>query len=867
MKKFLFICVLLSWAVSFSQQHDEAFKLISTSLGKGVVDTYEKGESRKNFEYRIDSLNVKVPVSYVSIGTKGKLSLIMKVDTSFYSPDSIYFFSEITQKRESGAFQDGKLYLAVYGNVQDQAISVYYKKTLIHRIQVLSVKKRVEKIWIVPLSTGRISADSIQRSLNKIFRPAGISYSVTLKKTFRLKTFPDTRLFRNPSEANERYTREMKYIRDAYLKLHPELKNVHLVFVIPGFNDVGRTRYGVKEKTMYFIQKGFSKLLAQRIASELAGEFTDFSWKKTDANNQRARLNFDIWKQINFKERVYSYFDDYEDIPASTGLVAFYFWKEDALGNIEIPEKGISEPLFFIRRPYKRNTFSYHLQLDDFWVKTIFSIKSVPFNLLHLLGIIGSTWLALFIGIKWRRHIKAKWKLPRLFRLLSLPIIFTGILVANYGLFLLVNLAYSLYEVRSGTIDEFAGKKLAYVQQQIQSNIHPSKLEEKSLSSEMLVQAGANIELRQRDQVLYFEATVGETNKIEKFRCVDAKKTIELPSLDKPIPAQNHYFIITYRKEDGTRLKDEVYNYLGVNVTASLSSKDPIRRILLFVNGYRPTSLGSGFQQHFYDIQKNGFEYPDSYNRLYNFDRYAYWHPWNNIDQRFINVFLPTETYYADGHFSVSTSNYRSIINFSTASTQYPKRCKQGKPHHCFYTSSVKSKFFGARKKKTLNMINYRSNRFGFAERKRNGKVAGRNLYYALNELPNSSKNDTLFVVAHSMGFAYSLGMIEELRGKINFGSFIIIAPENAGAGEVNSKEWKEIWQYGSNLNSKYPDAPCLQDGVAPQVKVKGLPAEKRVFIPIEFYARKGYFDSHFIGYYTWIFDLKKYQKGYITRH
>ena len=135
-----------------------------------------------------------------------------------------------------------------------------------------------------------------------------------------------------------------------------------------------------------------------------------------------------------------------------------------------------------------------------------------------------------------------------------------------------------------------------------------------------------------------------------------------------------------------------------------------------------------------------------------------------------------------------------------------------------------------------------------------------------LNELPEFSENDTIYIVAHSMGFAYSIGMIESLRNKIQFGGFYILAPDNAKSGFVKPEEWKEIWQYGSNLNQDYEDAPCLQDGVAPQTSVKGLSKENRLFIPKKSYKQKGFFDSHFVGYYTWILDIPQGEKGSIKQ-
>jgi hypothetical protein len=80
------------------------------------------------------------------------------------------------------------------------------------------------------------------------------------------------------------------------------------------------------------------------------------------------------------------------------------------------------------------------------------------------------------------------------------------------------------------------------------------------------------------------------------------------------------------------------------------------------------------------------------------------------------------------------------------------------------------------------------------------------------------------------------------IRGKINFGGFFILAPENACAGKTIKKEWKEVWQYGANLEPKTRNAPCLQDGVAAQTKAKGLGENNRVFFPKENEKNMGFF-------------------------
>jgi hypothetical protein len=290
------------------------------------------------------------------------------------------------------------------------------------------------------------------------------------------------------------------------------------------------------------------------------------------------------------------------------------------------------------------------------------------------------------------------------------------------------------------------------------------------------------------------------------------------------------------------------------------------KRILLFVNGYRPSSIGHSFEDNFADIRKNGLEFPNSSNLIYSYDRFDYWRPWQKMDERFEERINPTEIYYADGHHSVSTSNHGSLLNFTKLSAQYPKRCSNPKKHKCFTTELKSTGIFGAKDVVTFDMLPQESNKKGFKLRRENGRVAAQNLLMMCNEIPNKSSNDTLYIVAHSMGYAYALGMIEELRGKVHFGGFYIIAPENAEEGSVKSEEWKEVWQYGSRLSKKSKDAPCLQDGIAPQTGVGGLGESHRIYIPNQLYKRKGFFDSHFIGYYSWILDLDHLEKGSIKQ-
>jgi hypothetical protein len=122
-----------------------------------------------------------------------------------------------------------------------------------------------------------------------------------------------------------------------------------------------------------------------------------------------------------------------------------------------------------------------------------------------------------------------------------------------------------------------------------------------------------------------------------------------------------------------------------------------------------------------------------------------------------------------------------------------------------------------------------------------------------------------LDIVCHSMGYAYALGMVEALKGKIAFGRLYVIAPENAGSGTVDINQWQEIWQYGADLGRQdgiTPDPDDKQDGIAPQTRCGLLPETHRVYIPDG--VTKGFYESHNIENYKWIFTRIPSENGYV---
>ncbi|MEY4659583.1 MAG: hypothetical protein RJB36_1349, partial [Bacteroidota bacterium] len=171
------------------------------------------------------------------------------------------------------------------------------------------------------------------------------------------------------------------------------------------------------------------------------------------------------------------------------------------------------------------------------------------------------------------------------------------------------------------------------------------------------------------------------------------------------------------------------------------------------------------------------------------------------------------------------------------------------------------------KKVNTVDLLATSPNYDGFNVRFKNGKIAGYNLLQVLNEAPNFSQNDTVYIVSHSMGHAYALGMATVLKGHVQLGDYFAIAPENPVGKRMDVHPWKHIWQYGTFRSGPYKQAPCQQDGVAPQSLIKGISSFQRISFPTSFGNQLGFFNSHFVGYYTWIFDIEAGKAGHVPQH
>jgi hypothetical protein len=340
-----------------------------------------------------------------------------------------------------------------------------------------------------------------------------------------------------------------------------------------------------------------------------------------------------------------------------------------------------------------------------------------------------------------------------------------------------------------------------------------------------------------RPPVVYFDMIPNGTSYTRKYlQCSDS---VKLSKFGIKVLANTHYIVRIYRKTNNEIDYYKIFDFAGNEVTNKFINPAPVypKRYLVFANGYRGP---------FEDLDVSD-------GLLTDYDRFKYWREDNiNIANKFSERLRPNARYFIDGSFPIITSNHIDMANFTASTSCTP----------VFYSC-----------------LNSNPNEAGFNIRKAQGTKVATILLSTIKADPERANvMDTIDIVAHSMGYAYVLGMMEALKDKVIFGRIYIIAPENACSGGFDWSKVQEVWQYGSNNNEGDPerDLPIFQDGVAPQcpcVGINEIQADKggRAYIPKNITIPNGKFGQfdgrHSITNYGWIFNnLGEDDKGYVKQ-
>lgn len=302
---------------------------------------------------------------------------------------------------------------------------------------------------------------------------------------------------------------------------------------------------------------------------------------------------------------------------------------------------------------------------------------------------------------------------------------------------------------------------------------------------------------------------------------IESSRYVQDPRTGDSILAKAHIYHYTrYASKDSIKY-DNFYSGAGTNITATLFAEVKPTKYSLFINGYR----GSKFDAD----RSKGF--------VYSMDRTNYW---MKTDQK-IDELIPNNTrIYMDGHASVKTSVHRSKIHFAY--------------------SYLRIKSSKGKEKKALKyqLLNQRENSSGYRKRRIQGSqgAAALDVFLHRNH-PLYTAHDTIEVFAHSMGVAYSEGLLENMNPALYYRSYYLLSPEGYKSCVIPQQKFDYVWQFGSNLGEADSDPLWEQDGIAPQGKIAHLETSAklqfaRYFIPKD-WPSKNFIDSHMLYNYDWI--------------
>ena len=162
----------------------------------------------------------------------------------------------------------------------------------------------------------------------------------------------------------------------------------------------------------------------------------------------------------------------------------------------------------------------------------------------------------------------------------------------------------------------------------------------------------------------------------------------------------------------------------------TISNDTLAHRYLVFINGHRGPKNDK-------DIASNNIKIKDSTGY------------WLKYDDAIIKRFPSSKALYLDGHNSIKTSMQKNFVKI---------------------TASYLGSRFCWFSKKSRWIINPKVNAEGFLIRMKNGAEAGKNyLNLSCNTEKCNTVKDTIDIVCHSFGYAYSIGFIDAIKNKVIF--------------------------------------------------------------------------------------------------
>ena len=234
-------------------------------------------------------------------------------------------------------------------------------------------------VYFVPVDVN-VNKD-FQRKIETVFQKSKIYLNTYLLPVYRRDKEIETDLWSNPPTDSMRFSREMKIFRDDYFKnFSSKDPNAIYFFIIKGFTNREINAYSVPTKGMVFIRNITDSTFIKTIAYHIGSSF-GLQQSSDSTNLMFPKSGFELtWEQclqLRKNPITLSLFDDYEFVRTNNGLNAYYFWKEDKDGYIEVDSLN---PARRILRPFKRNYQLFYVKIDNVFFNPFFKYLGKSYN-------------------------------------------------------------------------------------------------------------------------------------------------------------------------------------------------------------------------------------------------------------------------------------------------------------------------------------------------------------------------------------------------------------------------------------------------------------------------------------------------------
>lgn len=139
-------------------------------------------------------------------------------------------------------------------------------------------EEKTKEVYIVPIAN--LSSDPTEL-IEKVFKEANMNLNIQTLEPWQNDDFTASTTIAMPEEVGllNKYSDDMRSLRDAYFSAHPNLpKNAYYIFVVAGFNSNDEKGYMVRGKSIGFVKASASpRTFAHELAHGIGA--LEHTWK------------------------------------------------------------------------------------------------------------------------------------------------------------------------------------------------------------------------------------------------------------------------------------------------------------------------------------------------------------------------------------------------------------------------------------------------------------------------------------------------------------------------------------------------------------------------------------------------------------